>query len=311
MDDSLETFLINFSRGTGLDGLTGIPSKNDKIIRPLLPFSRKEMEDYATENSLQWREDSSNASNKYLRNKLRHDVITVLKELQPNLLSNFEKTLNHLQQSQRLIDDASQTAYRKIVIEIENKLKIDIQKLLQLSNYQDYLYQWLHGYGFTAWDDIYNLVHSQAGKQVFADYHILLKDRHFLILYEKANTAVPEIYLINEIENINFPIKLSICKITNIPLSNENVIFVDEDKLKFPLIIRKWEEGDYFYPFGMKGKKKLSKYFKDEKLSLAEKSDIWILSSDNEIVWVINRRMDDRFKITETTERIVQIMYHK
>lgn len=308
LDDSLETFLINFTRGTGLEGLTGIPAQNDKIIRPLLLFSRKEIEDFAIENKIKWREDSSNASDKYLRNKLRHDVIPTIKELQPNLLSSFEKTIENLQQSQSLVEDASKLVYKIVVKEQDNLLKINLKELLKLPNYAAYLYQWLKDFGFTAWSDITELVNAQSGKQVFSEEFILIKDRNYLILSPKNEIDSAEVFLVYKKESqVNIPLKFEFCNVGDTTISDSNSIFVDEDKIKFPLMLRKWREGDYFYPFGMKGKKKLSKYFKDEKLSLIEKSQVWLLCSDNQIIWVIGKRQDERFKVETNTINIVQI----
>ena len=308
LDDSLETFLINLTRGTGLEGLTGIPAQNDKIIRPFLPFSRVEIEKYIQENNLQWREDSSNASDKYFRNKVRHAIVPVLKELNPNLLSSFQNTLENLQQTQSLVEDASKLVFQIVVQEEANQLKFNLIELMKLPNYAAYLYQWLKDFGFTAWEDIYDLVTAQSGKQVFSESHILLKDRDFLILYAKEIHSDKEEYFIpKELQEVKVPLKISFCNINDISNTNSNCIFVDEDFLQFPLTIRKWEEGDYFYPIGMLGKKKLSKYFKDEKMSLIDKTNQWLLCSDNQIVWVIGKRQDERFKITENTNHKLQI----
>ena len=308
LDDSLETFLINLTRGTGLEGLTGIPAQNDKIIRPLLPFSRVEIENYIQENNLQWREDSSNASDKYFRNKVRHAIVPVLKELNPNLLSSFQNTVENLQQAQSLVEDASKLVFQIVVQEENNQLKINLIELLKLSNYAAYLYQWLKDFGFTAWGDIYDIVTAQSGKLIFSETHILLKDRDYLILYIKeSHTTELEIFVKKGIEEVKFPLKISFCNINDISNTKSNCIFVDEDLLQFPLTIRKWKEGDYFYPLGMQGKKKLSKYFKDEKMSLIDKSNQWLLCSNNQIVWVIGKRQDERFKITEKTNHKLQI----
>jgi tRNA(Ile)-lysidine synthase len=308
LDDSLETFLINFTRGTGLEGLKGIPAQNDKIIRPLLPFSRKEIEDFAIEYKVKWREDSSNATDKYLRNKLRHNIIPTLKELQPNLLLCFEKTIENLQQSQSMVEDASKLVYKIVVEEQDNLLKINLKELLKLPNYAAYLYQWLKDFGFTAWSDITDLVIAQSGKQVFSEAFILLKDRDYLILSPKNEKNSEQVFLIyKEANQVNIPLKFEFCIVGDTFVSDANSIFVDEDKLQFPLMLRKWREGDYFYPLGMQGKKKLSKYFKDEKLSLIDKSKVWLLFSDNQIIWVIGKRPDERFKVETNTNNIVQI----
>ena len=310
LDDCLETFLINLSRGTGLEGLTGIPIQNDKIFRPLLPFSREEIEDYATKNNIKWREDSSNASDKYLRNKFRHDVIPILKEINPNFLVSFENTISHLKQTQSLAADASKSLYSKVVTKNENQISIDLLKLLKYENYKSYLFDWLQPFGFSDWTAVYDLIHAQSGKQVHSESHTLLKNRETLLLFPKQEITNDVVYWIQKGQNeVKFPLKLTFCNVDDISHEPTNTIFVDEETLKFPLLIRKWHEGDLFFPFGMNGKKKLSKFFKDEKFSLLDKSNTWLLCSDNQIVWVIGSRQDDRFKVTETTTRILKINY--
>ena len=309
LDDNVETFLINFTRGTGLEGLTGIPAQNGNIIRPLLPFSREEIENYAQANQIQWREDSSNASDKYFRNKLRHNIVPTLKELNTGFLDSFQNTLHHLQQSESLVNDASKLVFEKVVEEKENKLEIHLKPLLEFQNYKAYLYQWLKNYGFSAWNDIYDLVEAQSGKQVFSETHILLKDREKLILSERNEINKSEVFIIESIESkVNIPLKLRFCKAVNIFETVSNCIFVDESKIKFPLTIRKWQEGDYFYPSGMNGKKKLSKYFKDEKYSLLDKENQWLLCSEDQIIWVIGKRADNRFINRETTQNSIKIV---
>jgi tRNA(Ile)-lysidine synthase len=312
LDDSLETFLINFTRGSGLDGLTGIPEQNDKIVRPLLIFSRKEIETFAQENQIAWREDSSNSSDKYLRNKLRHDVIPILKELNPSLLSSFQNTTNNLKQSQSLVTDASKSVYEKVAIEEENQIIFDLEKLLKYPNHQAYLFTWLSNYCFTDWDAISDLIQAQSGKQIFSNSHVLLKNRNTLLLFPRKENSEEIIYKIEKEQfEVKVPLKLTFSNQTDTSFQSTNTIFVDEEKLRFPLTIRKWKEGDVFQPFGMNGKKKVSKFFKDEKLSLLEKSNIWLLCSNDKIVWIIGKRQDERFKITETTTKIIQINYTK
>lgn len=307
-DDNLETFLINMSRGTGLDGLTGIPFQNGKIIRPLLEFSRQEIEDYANENGIEWREDSSNSSDKYLRNQLRHGVVPILKNLNPNFLESFAETLSHLQQSQSLAEDASVLVYKQVIIEKEDKIIFKIPELKRLPNYRAYLYQWLNGFGFTAWEDIYNLTDAQSGKRVLSANFQLLKDREILILSSLENTTEDTVFQIGkDTKTITTPINLAFCQVADITDANQNRIFVDEEKIRWPLTLRKWQEGDYFYPFGMDGKKKVGKFFKDEKFSLIDKANTWLLCSGDDIVWIVSHRMDDRFKITNTTKNCLEI----
>jgi tRNA(Ile)-lysidine synthase len=240
---------------------------------------------------------------------LRHDVIPVLKELNPSLLASFESTISNLQQAQSLVNDASQMVYKKVVTE-EETIKIDISKLLTHQNRKAYLYQWLSKYDFTDWDAVYDLIQAQSGKQVFSETYILLKDRSHLILFPKQNTSEDIHFSVaKDQKEVKFPLKMAFCNVDDISVQSTNTIFVDEDKLQFPLEIRKWQEGDLFFPFGMTGSKKLSKYFKDEKFSLLDKSSAWILCSENQIVWVIGKRQDERFKVTETTTRILKINY--
>lgn len=307
-DDNLETFIINLSRGTGLDGLVGIPEINDKIIRPLLILSRQEIENYAKKNNLLWREDSSNASDNYLRNKIRHHVIPSLKEINPNFLDSFHKTQSYLQEAQTMVEDATIMIYQQVAKEVGDEIHFDLLKLKTLPNFKTYLYQWLQEFGFSAWNDIYNLIDSQSGKVVYSDDYQIIKNRSQLVL-APISVSENEIYFIkkNQFE-VKIPINLSICKVTDICDASNSTIFVDEDKLSFPLEIRKWIEGDNFHPFGMNGKsKKVSKFFKDEKLSILEKQQIWILKSDNQIVWIIGLRQDERFKIENTTINKLQI----
>jgi tRNA(Ile)-lysidine synthase len=307
-DDNLETFLINFTRGTGLEGLTGIPDVNGKIVRPLLSFSRADLEVYAIGEKIKWREDSSNSSNKYLRNKLRHDIIPTLKQMNPQLLQNFQKTISHLNDSQEIVDDAVTKIQKKLVSVDDDVIKFNIKKLKKLSNPKSYLYELLKDFNFTEWDDVSNLLNAQSGKQVFSSTHRLLKDRDFLLLKEIETENYSKVFLnIEKGDEQNHNGNLSFEHVKEITESSEYIIYVDKDKLQFPMVVREWEEGDIFYPFGMKGKKKLSKYFKDEKLSLIDKENIRLLCSDNEIVWVVGKRADNRFRVTELTKHILKI----
>ena len=312
-DDNLETFLINLVRGTGLDGLTGIPAQNENVIRPLLLFSRQEIEQYAKEDNIDWREDSSNASDKYLRNKIRHNLVPILKELNTDFLSSFHKTQVYLQESKTMVEDASIMVYQQVAKESGKDIHFDLNKLQQLPNYKSYLYQWLREFGFLAWEDIYDLVESQSGKQVFSNEFRLLKNRDFLILSPiNIEDKKEEYYIFKDQKEIDSPLNLSFSKVADISIGSNRAIFVDEDKLHFPLVLRRWNGGDSFQPFGMEGKsKKVSKIFKDEKLSLIDKENIWLLCSDDTIVWIIGIRQDERFKIEKTTKNRIQIQWQK
>jgi len=309
LDDSLETFLINFSRGTGLQGLTGIPQQNGNIVRPLLPFTRTEIEQYAKEHNIAWRDDSSNASDKYLRNKIRHHVVPLLKELNPSFYAGFENTLESLQQSASLADDAAVLVYQQVVTEMPQSKNINLNELLKLPNYKAYLYHWLNPLGFKAWDDIYKLVNAQSGKYVLSDSYRIIKDRDVLIITLLKDTEVQD-YIINEdVKQISEPVNLVLSQAETVDNpAGKNIMYADAKALKFPLFVRKWKEGDSFYPLGINGqKKKLSKYFKDEKLPLHEKEAVWLLTSGDDIVWIIGHRADHRFRVTTDTKEIIKI----
>lgn len=312
-DDNLETLLINLTRGTGLKGLTGIPEINDKLVRPLLPFAREALEAFALKNAIHWQEDSSNASKKYLRNKLRHDVIPTLKAINPHVLENFKTTIAHLKESADIIDDTIRDlSARSIASSEKGVTTYRISELKKLKQPKTYLYQLFKDYGFSEWNDVHDLLEAQSGKQVFSKTHRLLKDREHLILTKiepSANQAIDDFLEVKATDaKLKTPMgTLFFDEADAIFGKRTNVVFVDRDALKFPLTLRKWQEGDVFYPLGMKGKKKLSKYFKDEKLSLIEKERVWVLCSENQIVWVLGRRADDRFKVSSTTRSILKI----
>lgn len=308
LDDDLETFFINLSRGTGLNGLTGIPKKNQKVVRPLLNFSREEIVDYAEANKLKWREDSTNQKTDYLRNKLRLEVIPQFKETNENLLKNFKKTQDNLIASQNLIDDYMSLVYKLVISKKSDSYHLNIQKLRELPHTEELLYELLKDFGFTEWNDVSNLLDAQTGKQVLSKTHRLLKNRDELILTEVVINPIDEEYLVTE-EGISAPIKLEIEQSMAIGETEKNTIYLDAEKLNFPLKLRKWRKGDSFKPFGMGGSKKLSKFFKDEKLSATEKEKIWVLVDKNEVVWVVGKRMDDTYKVTQKTEKIIKITY--
>lgn len=311
-DDNLETYLINSIRGTGIDGLLGIPEVNGVFVRPLLPYSREIILKYASDNKIEWREDSTNASTKYLRNKLRHEVVPILKELNPNVLQSLAMTQSHLQNSKSIVEDAIARIQKKVISIDRNKILLNINKVKKLSEPKPYLYELLKDFGFTEWDDVLNIMNGQSGKMVQSSSHRLIKDRKYLIITElpsnKDFTAqeIDEVDTSAAIPSGSLQFKL----VEKMEASDYSTIYVDKDLLKYPLTVRKWEKGDYFYPFGMTGKKKLSKYFKDEKWSIPEKEEVFLLSSaDQKIIWIVGSRMDDRFKVTNQTNQILKISF--
>lgn len=310
LDDDFETFLINLSRGTGIRGLTGIPVKNNKIIRPLLDFSRGEIHQWALSRNIQWREDSSNSDPDYLRNKIRLNVLPSFKETNPAIYKNFKTTRRNLKSVENLLDDYMALVFRLAVVEDKDGYHIHIEKLKDLPNTDALLYELLNGFGFTEWDDVTRLLDAQTGKQVFSKTHRLIRNRDVLLLTEiRDNFNHIEIDVPRE--GIKLPAFISIEEVKHIQSSDRNSIYVDADKINFPLILRKRKEGDVFFPFGMNGKKKVSKYFKDEKFSIPEKENTWLLCSGEKIVWIVNHRADNRFRVTDKTERILKITFEK
>ncbi|MCF6349916.1 MAG: tRNA lysidine(34) synthetase TilS [Flavobacteriaceae bacterium] len=313
LNDNLETFLINLTRGTGLKGLLGIPKKNKNVVRPLLEFSRKEITEFALKNNVKWREDKSNATLKYVRNKIRHQVIPVLESINTNLLDSFKNTLEHLKGSDEISNDLIRSKFNpKIsvhsIFNIQHSI-FKIKDILETLNPKAYLYKIFKNYGFTEWNDLLNLLTTQSGKQLFSKTHRLIKDREYLLLVKIDSIPNTKNLIINKNDN-RFNIQHLTFKIKSNSFSdNQNLqeTVFDKNLLKFPLKVRKWKKGDYFYPIGMTGKKKLSKFFKDEKYSLLEKENIWLLLSNNQIIWIIGKRQDNRFKITKTTTQIIEI----
>ncbi|MCG2461985.1 tRNA lysidine(34) synthetase TilS [Flavobacteriaceae bacterium F89] len=310
-DDNLETFLINLSRGTGIDGLLGIPEKKDKIIRPLLQFSREQIMEFAEEEGIVWREDKSNLDTIHLRNKIRHQIVPILKELHPTFLRNFKNTQEYLSQSAGIASDRIEYLKTKLFQKEGGVVKVRIDSLMALNPVGAYLHSLFKNYGFTEWNDVAGLLTANSGKEVRSNTHRLVKDRaHLLLQAIKQRTDFE--FKIPEGENLlKEPISISLETVPTMGETSKNSIFVDKDLLNFPLIVRKWRKGDWFRPFGMKGVKKVSKFFKDEKMDLIAKEEQWLLISGEDIVWIIGRRGDDRFRITEDTRQILKIGLHQ
>ena len=308
-DDNLETFIINFTRGTGLEGLKGIPEVNDKFVRPLLSFSSKDIETYAQVNNMKWRDDSSNKSVKYLRNKLRHEVIPILKEINPSLLQSFQSTLSNLNDTADIIEESTNAVLKRAIETIdENHVAFKISEFKNVNNPKAYLFEIFKDYGFTEWNDVVNLLDAETGKQVFSNTHRLIKNREHLLLSKIQLNDNQEILITEDDDKKQTTLGVLFFKETDAVLEPSlNCIYVDKALLKFPLTLRNKKEGDVFYPLGMSGKKKVSKYFKDERLSLLDKENTWLLCSGDRIIWVVNRRADNRFRVTESTKHILKI----
>ena len=307
-NDSWETFLINTSRGTGLKGLLGIPAQNGAILRPLLPFSREEIHAFATENHICWREDSSNSSDTYTRNKIRHHLSPILKEIHPLFFKNFEKTQSLLQLTYDFLQE-SISQYRKECFTMGNPIVFFIEKLRTHPHRRFLLHELLSHYGFTDVNALERFLQASTGKYLASDTHRLLSNRGQWLISEIHETPSPAFYLQETDQAIDFPIALSWEKVSQAEPSGAEVIYIDKEKIQFPLCLRKRKEGDLFYPYGMGGQKKvLRKYFKDEKYSLYDKENQWLLTdSTDQILWVVGRRADERFRPTPHTKEILCI----
>ena len=310
-NDNAETLIMNLLRGCGLRGVCGIPQKNGKIIRPLLGFSGSEIENYAREQEVDFCVDSSNLSDDYLRNKIRNHIIPELEKINPNVMDTFRKNSKLFQQQTQFFDAHIQHYKNQLLKKKNDRLTIAIDELKKNENASLILYEILNPFGFNA-DDVDNIVkslHATSGKRFISDTHILIKDRNHLIIEKNDKKNKENIYInsIEELENHGFTVE-KIKNDANLEIfKHPNLIYVDAEKLKFPLTIRSWKKGDFFYPFGMKTKKKLSDFFTDLKIDILEKQRIRLLCAEEQIVWVINYRADDRFRIDENTEYYFEI----
>ncbi len=310
-DDNLETFLINLSRGTGIKGLTGIPAKTAIIARPLLSFSREQILDFAKSSGIGWREDQSNIQTKYLRNKIRHQIVPLLKELHPTFLDNFHATLKYLQQTAAISENHIKQLKENLFQQDGDVIRISIEALQNLLPLEAYIHALFNAYGFTEWEDVQHLLTAMSGKEVHSKTHRLVKDRDELLLSTISKKTNVQFEITAATTQIDEPVHLSFHNVDTIEETGSHVLYVDKETLKYPMKLRKWQKGDYFYPLGMTGRKKISKYFKDEKVSVLAKEAQWLLCSDGNIVWVVGKRADDRFKVTEKTRDILRIILNQ
>jgi tRNA(Ile)-lysidine synthase len=316
-DDNIETLFINLIRGTGLKGLSGIPVKTEKIVRPLLFATRNEIYAFAKKNEIKWREDSSNQSVKYMRNKIRHDLLPMIEEIKPGFSKQILRNIEHFGETNNLLKEILNEKIKEITFNSDNKLFIDISELLKSESGKTFLYEIIAPYGFNPKqiNKIWSTINGESGKVFYSKNYCLNKDRDKIIISQIHTNNTKRKYYIDEIQEwISEPIELSINHLSwesSMTISKSNSIaMLDAEKIEFPLIIRRWEHGDYFKPIGMQGFKKLSDFFIDNKLSKVDKDNIWIVESANKIVWVIGHRIDDRFKISESTKAAIQLQVY-
>lgn len=312
-DDAMETFFINLGRGSGIGGLTGIRPVTGTIIRPLVFTSRSEIEAYATEKQIPHREDSSNASDKYMRNYIRHKIIPAFKEIFPHFRETMAQNLNRLADASFLYSQALQGELANLVHQNNNLIYIDISKLLQTQVPKTILYEILKDYGFSSAmvDDIFHVANAIPGKYFCSATHKLVKDRDYYILSRLETDTQNRFYIEEGTTSIEHPINLRFEELAKAPdfiiEKDSSVALLDFDKIEYPLMLRKWQTGDYFVPLGMTDMKKISDFFIDNKLSVIEKEETWLLTSGNQIVWIVGKRIDNRFKITENTTKLLRI----
>jgi tRNA(Ile)-lysidine synthase len=305
LNDQLETFLINTSRGTGISGLLGISNKNSKF-RPLLKYPKSELIKYAKKEKIKWREDASNQDVKYLRNRIRSEVVSPLMQIQPNLLENFQTTLNNLNQANTFIHSILDEFKTKVFSTENGVVKLNIEEINKLPQIDFCLHYWFSPLEMSA-GEVLKLLKASSGKILYSKSHRLIRDRKCLILTDIQGLDYEQFQInLEDISQI-LPLNLQWKDISNDAYYslNSDQALLDKNLLKKPLYLRKFRKGDYFCPIGMKGKKSLSKFFKDEKYSQLEKEKQWLLCSEDEIIWVIGKRCDRRFTANQKTENTI------
>lgn len=313
-DDNAETLLLNLTRGTGLKGMTGIPAHNGRILRPLLPFTSEEILQYLSENHIPFRTDQTNFSTQYHRNKIRHEVMPVLRELNPEIIHTLCQNIAVFQQQYSFYLSEIQRNLSDILCKSNEEVHISCEKLLASDHAELLLYEALKEYNFTASQvkDMMKCLRGISGKTFLSRTHIILKDREFLILKNREEEEFPCTLCQNlaELEALGFEVeKFSMQQPPQFPAPKQT-IYIDADKMEFPVRVRAWEEGDTFIPFGMKGRQKVSDLFNNLKINRLKKKQIPILLIGDHIVWVVGVRADQRFSITTKANHYYKITYH-
>jgi tRNA(Ile)-lysidine synthase len=317
LNDNAETLLINLIRGTGLTGMTGMKPASNRIIRPLLFATRQDILAFCNQNNIIFREDRSNADTKYTRNKIRHLVIPLLKEINPSVELTLNETTEKFSGYNEIVSQFISQLKESISEEKDQFITFNISKLKTYFQNKTILFELFKPYGITnaLLIDLIKVIEGKTGSQIVTGTHRIIKNRKELIVTGNKIGKEPSYLIGNEDDICNFPgissVKsVRITKTFKIP-SDSLIACIDAQKVKFPVRIRKWKEGDYFYPLGMKQKKKLSDYFIDNKYSRFDKENIFILESDGKIAWIIGDRIDERFRITESTKKALLIKSKK
>ena len=313
LNDNIETLLINHVRGTGIAGLTGKNPSENRIIRPLLFAERQTIDDYSKEITIAYREDITNRETKYVRNKIRHLVIPVLKEINPSVEKTLNETASRLWKTHEIVSAYIETIKKELFDISDDNIIADIKMLNQYITNETILYELFRPFGLTGsnMNDLINIISGESGKQLYTRTHRLVNNRGTIIITEsKSHTDAR--YTINSIADFKtIPFVIS-ARIENIKsgfsISRDPcTAFIDMNMVSYPIVIRSWQPGDFFYPLGMINKKKLSDYLTDRKLSRPEKEKTMVLELEGKIAWVIGNRIDNRFRITDTTREALII----
>ena len=309
-NDAIETILLNLTRGTGIAGLHGILPKNGHWVRPLLFLNRQQIADTVSQNQFQYREDSSNASTKYARNKIRHEVIPKLKELNPNLENTFERNLSHFRELEQLLQQQLQAVKQKLVKQQGNEIHISKAGVFQLQPQRLLLGELLKAYGFndTVLDDVISVLPKHAGRVFDSAGYSLLLDRESLIITPKNHLTLKPASIEKDDQEkryVDTNFRITSAHVPYSAAPDHNIAAVDEDLLVYPLTVRSWQEGDYFMPLGMSSRKKLSDFFINQKVPRHQKAQIPILVNGNgDLIWVAGYRLDNRYKLTSQTKKV-------
>lgn len=312
-DDNVETVIMNFFRGTGIKGLRGILPKQQQIVRPLLFAKRKDIEEYAFKNGVEFITDSSNASNDYTRNLFRNEILPSIEKIYPEALNNVLRNIERLTAVEYLYEESIEQIKQKLVEKKGDEMHIPVLKLLKVKPLQTVIYEIIKDVGFTAMqvNEVEKLLYSDSGKYIKSDSHIILRNRKWLIISPKTiSTQIKNIIIEENAGNILFDegtLQIYPSAKPEKFVGDASTVFIDAADLTYPLLLRKWKTGDYFYPLGMTKKKKLSRFLIDIKLSLLQKEKCWVLESNKKIVWVIGYRIDERFKIISSSKQIVKL----
>lgn len=312
-DDNIETVLMNFCKGTGITGLRGIQHRQERIVRPLLFASREQIEAYALQHQLAWVEDSSNEQTKYTRNYFRKVVLPAVEQIYPQVRENIADNIERFKEVADLYAQAVDANKKKLVEVHGDEVRIAVLKLVKSAPRRTLLYEILKEYGFTAHqaEEAEKLLTSESGRYITSSTHRVLRNRAWLIITPLEIVKDQVVVLHREEEEVvfdNFRLHMKWLEGNGLQFSAEpTVATLDAREIQFPLIIRKWKEGDYFYPLGMRKKKKLARFFIDLKLSKNDKGKVWVVESHKKIVWVMGYRIDDRFKLIPSTQKALQL----